>query len=138
MEILLCHSVKSKYNIMSSRVCLLFLFNPGFPPSFTKFPLQPNTYGTLMGNATLICNPESAPPSTKTWLKNGIGLNPSSDPQQRVQQLPNGNLHITQLQSDDAGNYTCEAENLLGKASSTGQLTVLRNIFIYSTLQMSC
>lgn len=88
-----------------------------------------------MGNATLICNPESAPPSKKTWLKNGMGLSPSTDAQQRVQQLPNGNLHVTQLQSDDAGNYTCEVENTLGTASSTGQLTVLRNVFVYCTLQ---
>jgi len=101
-----------------------------FAPSFAKFPLQQNQYGTLNGNVTLFCNPESSPPASKTWYQNGSPLATGSDSSAHYWQLPNGNLHISQLSQSDAGNYTCTAQNINGQASSTGQLTILASMYL--------
>ena len=106
----------------------MFYFNfvTGFAPTFRKYPLQPNLYGIIGGNVTLICQPESAPQSEKEWLKNGQAFNPSTDAQDRVTLLSNGNVHITGLQQSDEGEYECKATNIHGSDSTRGQLTVLR------------
>lgn len=97
-----------------------------FAPSFQKFPLHTNTYGLIDGNITLICNPESAPPSKKEWFKDGSVLNSGS----RVQILPNGNLLIIKAEQSDKGNYTCKASNKHGEATSSGYVDVLPSIEI--------
>ena len=99
----------------------------GFPPSFTKYPLQPTLYGTNSGNTTIVCRPEAAPAATITWLLNGSPLNPGEDEDSRIRLLPNGNLFFSPVLTSDAGNYTCVAENPLGTASNSGNLLVLGN-----------
>lgn len=98
-----------------------------FPPNFQKYPLKPNLFATLRGNATLLCKPESAPypePDQIQWHKGGRPLSPDD----RIQKLPNGNLLITNLRMDDAGHYECKVSNHLGDASTKGNLTILSNI----------
>jgi len=105
----------------------------GFAPTFQKYPLQPNLYGIIGGNITLICQPEAAPQAEKEWLKNGAPYSPSTNPQDRVTLLSNGNIHITGLEQGDQGEYECQATNEHGTASTRGKVTVLRQftIFIY-------
>ena len=97
-----------------------------FAPRFNKFPLQPNQYATLNGNVTIMCQPEAAPYPEKVWYKNRVLLNPSTDLNDRIHVLPNGNLFIKGVRESDAGTYRCEATNANGMASSAGNLTVLR------------
>lgn len=49
----------------------------------------------------------------------------------RLQVLRSGTLVITSVSRDDAGNYTCTATNVHGKASSSGRLIVLRKPEFY-------
>ncbi len=42
-----------------------------------------------------------------------------------MRQLPNGNLFISPVEYSDQAVYRCHAQNDLGEASSTGNLTVL-------------
>ncbi|CAD5115430.1 DgyrCDS4405 [Dimorphilus gyrociliatus] len=95
-----------------------------FAPNFQKYPLKPNLFATLRGNATLICRPEAAPypkPDDIQWYK---GSNPLT-PDGRIQKLPNGNLLITGLTMNDRGFYECKVKNDLGEASTKGNLTIL-------------
>jgi len=98
----------------------------GFAPNFQKYPLQPNLYGIIGGNTTLLCQPEAAPGAEKEWLKNGAPFAPSENPQDRVAKLSNGNIRITGLVQSDEGEYECRATNEHGTASTQGKLTVLR------------
>ena len=78
-----------------------------------------------------MCRPEAAPAAVITWYKDGILLNPGGAEADRVRQLPNGHLFIKGLTENDQGNYSCEAQNVHGKAMSSGLLTVLSKSFIY-------
>jgi len=103
-----------------------FVHVAGFAPTFQKYSLQPNLYGVIGGNVTLLCQPEAAPQAEKEWLKNGAPFNPSENPGDRVVLLTNGNVHITGLEQGDQGEYECRATNEHGTASTQGKLTVLR------------
>jgi len=98
----------------------------GFAPNFQKYPLQPNLYGIIGGNTTLLCQPEAAPGAEKEWLKNGAPFTASTNPQNRVTLLSNGNIRITGLVQSDEAEYECRATNEHGTASTHGKLTVLR------------
>ena len=74
---------------------------------------------------TIICRPEAAPRATIEWKKNGRAQVYSMNPVDRVHMLPNGNLHLFDVQRSDRGNYTCVATNSLGSAESSGELDVL-------------
>jgi len=106
----------------------LVLFNrvTAFAPTFRKYALQPNLYGIIGGNITLLCQPEAAPQADKEWLKNGAPFTPSEDPQDRVSLLTNGNIHIRGLETSDQAEYECIATNEHGSDSTRGMLTVLR------------
>ena len=109
-------------------------FSTVFPPSFVKYPIQERIYGTERGDVTIICQPEAAPAAQKTWLKDNRRLDPSTNENDRVHRLQNGNLRLTGLRSSDEGVYKCEAVNSEGEASSEGTLSVLRE----STLASYC
>ena len=91
--------------------------------------MQHKLYATDQGNTTIICRPEAAPVPTITWFKNGSPLNPGEDETSRIMLLPNGNLFISPVYTSDAGSFSCRAENNLGVAESTGNLTVLGTVF---------
>ena len=57
--------------------------------------------------------------------KNNGALNPGTDENSRIRQMPNGNLFISPVETSDEAVYKCHAANDLGEASSTGNLTVL-------------
>lgn len=80
---------------------------------------------TVGGNTTIICQPEASPLPEITWFHNGAPMNLERGAEGRVMLLENGNLVITAIQVSDQGHYTCTAENVEGKASSTGFLNVV-------------
>lgn len=84
-------------------------------------------YTTYRHNLTIFCNPEAAPHPVITWEKNGRDLSPSQDvgSSAHIIQLPNGNLHISEVKQSDAGNYTCIATNNMGQDRSSTQLKIL-------------
>ncbi|XP_060078104.1 contactin-like [Ylistrum balloti] len=105
----------------------------GFPPTFAKYPVTEEFIGALNGNLTIVCRPESAPKATITWLRNGANMNlrvSSVETGDRVRLLPNGYLYMTKLTYGDNGLYTCVAENILGKATSSGRLTIKQGTVI--------
>nr|KAG5693211.1 hypothetical protein BaRGS_034470 [Batillaria attramentaria] len=71
-----------------------------------------NSHGAEMSNAQLRI----------TWLRNGGALVTGGG--SRLSQLANGNLIISDLQQGDAGQYTCQAENEFGQASSSTVLNI--------------
>ena len=97
------------------------MFFPAFAPTFGKLDVQPNTYASLRGNVTIVCQPEAAPVADLVWKKNNRLISESN----RIRQLGNGNLYITAVTQSDEGYYSCEATNSLGSAASGGNLTVL-------------
>lgn len=109
-----------------SKAAVSFVCMAGFAPTFQKYGLQPNLYGILGGNITLMCQPEAAPDPEKEWLKDGNPLNAGTNPQDRILLLSNGNIHITGITQGDQGEYECQATNKYGTDSTKGLLTVLR------------
>ena len=43
-------------------------------PSFSKFPLEKETYGSVGGNVTIPCRPEAAPKPEFEWRKDGLRI----------------------------------------------------------------
>ena len=71
------------------------------------------------GTASFQCEAVGNPEPKVTWLKQNSSLSPDK----RV--VPSrGGLMITNVTLQDDGMYTCEAENILGKASASASLTV--------------
>lgn len=56
-----------------------------------------------------------------TWKVKGVEFVPND----RVRQLPEGSLSIKDVIRQDAGDYTCMAENSIAKDSITHKLIVL-------------
>ena len=105
---------------------LVYIFSfSGFAPTFAKRPVEELVYGAISGNASFTCHPDAAPFPSFKWLKNGMELNlVPGDITSRIMMLANGNLLITNVNSNDAGYYTCQAENTFGTATSAGQLII--------------
>lgn len=73
------------------------------------------------GSATLECNAVGHP--TREWYK-GTTEQIRSDSAKNVQILPTGELVLSNLQSQDSGNYTCQVENSQGSDKLHYTLTV--------------
>ena len=91
-----------------------------------------NLAGTMNQPVTINCTVNSAPVADTrvTWRFNGAEIDHT-----RLATSTNGNFHqirILSLQSSDAGNYTCFANNALipANASATITLTVISKYVI--------
>ncbi|XP_034196074.1 Down syndrome cell adhesion molecule 2 isoform X2 [Osmia lignaria lignaria] len=73
------------------------------------------------GSATLACNAVGDP--TREWYK-GVAEQIRTDTTRNIQILPSGELVLSNLQSQDGGNYTCQVENAQGSDKLHYTLTV--------------
>ncbi|KAK9305336.1 hypothetical protein QLX08_003596 [Tetragonisca angustula] len=73
------------------------------------------------GTVTLACNAVGDP--TREWYK-GQAEQIRTDTTRNVQILPSGELVLSNLQSQDGGNYTCQVENAQGSDKLHYTLTV--------------
>lgn len=70
----------------------------------------------------MTCKVLGAPKPNVKWIHNGKELTDG-----RYTILEHGDLSISKVQFDDRGNYTCYAENKLGKTSATAKLDIKCN-----------
>ncbi|KAM4722858.1 hemicentin-1 [Rhinophrynus dorsalis] len=75
----------------------------------------------VLGNpVSLSCEASGTPTPTITWQKEGVGIRSGRG----YAILPNGNLNIVKAMEDDAGTYTCIAQNPAGTAMRKIKLKV--------------
>uniref|UniRef100_A0A182NC81 Down syndrome cell adhesion molecule n=1 Tax=Anopheles dirus TaxID=7168 RepID=A0A182NC81_9DIPT len=76
---------------------------------------------TFKEDAKLPCMAVGSPTPDITWKIKGVEFVPN----ERIRQLPEGSLFIKDVIRQDAGDYTCTAENSIAKDSITHRLIVL-------------
>uniref|UniRef100_A0AAY4CNS6 Contactin 2 n=1 Tax=Denticeps clupeoides TaxID=299321 RepID=A0AAY4CNS6_9TELE len=89
-------------------------------PDFRLNPVRRLVPAARGGTVRMECKPRAAPKPTLFWSRGTELLTNSS----RVTVSPDGVLWIYNISRADEGKYTCFAENYLGKANSTGHLSV--------------
>ncbi|CAB1315313.1 unnamed protein product [Coregonus sp. 'balchen'] len=89
-------------------------------PDFRSNPVRRLVPAARGGQVMMECRPRAAPKPTLFWSRGTELLTNSS----RVTVTPDGVLRIHNISRADEGKYTCFAENYLGKANSTGHLSV--------------
>lgn len=76
---------------------------------------------TFKEDAKLPCLAVGSPTPDITWKIKGVEFQPN----ERIRQLPEGSLYIREVIRQDAGEYTCTAENSIAKDSITHKLVIL-------------
>ncbi|XP_066559318.1 contactin-2 isoform X2 [Amia ocellicauda] len=89
-------------------------------PDFRLNPVRRLIPAARGGQVMMKCRPRAAPKPTLFWSRGTELLSNSS----RVTIYADGTLWIQNISRADEGKYTCFAENFLGKANSTGILSV--------------
>uniref|UniRef100_A0A8C9PZT0 Axonal glycoprotein TAG-1 n=1 Tax=Spermophilus dauricus TaxID=99837 RepID=A0A8C9PZT0_SPEDA len=89
-------------------------------PDFRQNPVRRLIPAARGGEIVIPCQPRAAPKAVVLWSKGTEILVNSS----RVTVTPDGTLVIRNISRSDEGKYTCFAENFMGKANSTGILSV--------------
>uniref|UniRef100_G3U977 Contactin 2 n=1 Tax=Loxodonta africana TaxID=9785 RepID=G3U977_LOXAF len=89
-------------------------------PDFRLNPVRRLIPAARGGEIIIPCQPRAAPKAVVLWSKGTEILVNSS----RVTVTPDGTLIIRNISRSDEGKYTCFAENSMGKANSTGTLSV--------------
>uniref|UniRef100_A0A4X1UWK6 Contactin-3 n=1 Tax=Sus scrofa TaxID=9823 RepID=A0A4X1UWK6_PIG len=89
-------------------------------PDFRLNPVRRLIPAARGGEIIIPCQPRAAPKAVVLWSKGTEILVNSS----RVTVTPDGTLIIRNISRSDEGKYTCFAENFMGKANSTGILSV--------------
>ncbi|TSK28119.1 Pro-neuregulin-2, membrane-bound isoform [Bagarius yarrelli] len=72
---------------------------------------------------TLKCEVQGNPSPSFRWLKDGSELRKSKDVKIKTNKK-HSKVQISQVRLEDSGNYTCVAENSLGKDNSTSYISV--------------
>nr|XP_008533929.1 PREDICTED: LOW QUALITY PROTEIN: contactin-2-like [Equus przewalskii] len=89
-------------------------------PDFRLNPIRRLIPAARGGEVVILCQPRAAPKAVVLWSKGTEILVNSS----RVTVTPDGTLILRNISRSDEGKYTCFAENFMGKANSTGVLSV--------------
>uniref|UniRef100_A0A8C3L9I5 Contactin 2 n=1 Tax=Chrysolophus pictus TaxID=9089 RepID=A0A8C3L9I5_CHRPC len=89
-------------------------------PDFRLNPVKRLIPAARSGKVIIPCQPRAAPKATVLWTKGTELLINSS----RVTITADGTLILQNISKSDEGKYTCFAENFMGKANSTGILSV--------------
>uniref|UniRef100_A0A8C1JFJ8 Contactin 2 n=1 Tax=Cyprinus carpio TaxID=7962 RepID=A0A8C1JFJ8_CYPCA len=89
-------------------------------PDFRLNPVRKLVPAARGGQVKMECKPRAAPKPTLFWSRGTELLTNST----RITVTPDGVLWIYNISRADEGKYTCFAENYLGKANSTGHLSV--------------
>ena len=101
------------------------------PPTFTRHLLPSNALeGSLL---ELHCTVEGQPLPTVQWFKRDICID--NTPDYNIT-FNNGEaiLRFDELFLDDQAEYTCQATNPAGSASTTASITVQRNFFLINKI----
>jgi len=77
---------------------------------------------TFKEDIKLPCLAVGTPTPDITWKVKGSEFNTNNN---RIRQLPEGSLIIKEVTRQDAGEYTCTAENSIAKDSITHKLVIL-------------
>ncbi|XP_028590129.2 contactin-2 isoform X1 [Podarcis muralis] len=91
-----------------------------FAPDFRLNPVRRLIPAARGGEIIIHCQPRAAPKAIILWTKGTELLSNSSS----ITITPDGTLIIRNISKLDEGKYTCFAENFMGKANSTGVLSV--------------
>ncbi|XP_046779309.1 hemicentin-1 isoform X23 [Gallus gallus] len=84
--------------------------------------IQPGMLDVIVNNSILLpCEAVGTPRPIITWQKEGINIMTTGN---SYMALPNGSLWITESTVEDAGTYTCVAQNLAGTALGKIKLKV--------------
>ncbi|KAF3859569.1 hypothetical protein F7725_021968 [Dissostichus mawsoni] len=90
-------------------------------PTFEFNPVRRQLLGAKDGRVLIECKPRAAPRAKfTTWMKGKELLYNNS----RISVMWDGTLEIMKSTENDAGLYSCFAENDRGKANSSGYLTI--------------
>ncbi|KAJ8262276.1 hypothetical protein GJAV_G00164580 [Gymnothorax javanicus] len=89
-------------------------------PTFEHNPVKKELLGAKNGRVVIECKPRAAPKPAISWSKGTELLSNSS----RIHIWADGSLEILNVTKLDEGRYTCFVENHLGKANSTGSLSI--------------
>uniref|UniRef100_A0A1A8PDR6 Contactin 2 n=4 Tax=Nothobranchius rachovii TaxID=451742 RepID=A0A1A8PDR6_9TELE len=89
-------------------------------PDFKLNPVRKLIPAARGGQVMIECHPQAAPKPILSWSRGTELLTNNS----RITVTPDGMLWIHNISRIDEGKYTCFAENYLGKANSTGHLSV--------------
>jgi len=77
--------------------------------------------------------PDGAPPPRISWVRDGVPLEPSRDP--NILMTADGHLLLAQTRLSDMGNYSCIAENAASRrVSEPALLTVYGKKYILSKI----
>uniref|UniRef100_A0A670ZE85 Contactin 2 n=1 Tax=Pseudonaja textilis TaxID=8673 RepID=A0A670ZE85_PSETE len=96
------------------------LYVQAFAPDFRLNPVRQLIPAARGGEIIIHCQPRAAPKALILWTKGTELLRNSSS----IIITPDGTLIIRNISKPDEGKYTCFAENFMGKANSTGILSV--------------
>ena len=100
-------------------------------PELPHFIAKPSSSVTVKEkqNLSLPCSAGGFPPPAITWYKDGDVIG------KERKQFKKRNLEIKEIQFEDRGNYTCAAENILGRVQSSVNVTV-KGIYYISITQI--
>ena len=102
------------------------------PPNVTISP--PKLIVNETKTASLLCSASGNPAVQITWSKAKGSL-----PSDRTKVTSNGLMQITDVGLEDAGEYKCEAQSILGKNEKTASLVVQCKLYIFHVfLFISC
>lgn len=88
-------------------------------PSFTTIPIHVNLL--VDSDAVFVCSANANPAARVTWFKDGARLRGNS----RITiSLDGTQLTVADVRPEDAGVYTCVAENYVNQVSTSGSLQV--------------